>query len=510
MPEIPLNIVDFIRHPDVLNEQSLSRAQLACLKMLYGLPLDETELEIYRRACGREDYIPREHRGMSVIAGRRSGKSSRIAATVVCFEAFRDHGLPRGEKGYVLLIAPSKAQARICFEFIRRYIENSPILSKRVAKLRKSEIELSNGLTIACYPCSYIAVRGVTIVAAVCDEMAFWRHDETAANPEQEILDALRPGMASVERAKLLKISTPFRKEGILHAEYQRRAELDFPVWQISTFEMNPAIAPAILETERRRDEQTFRREFMAKFSENITSWIDSEDIDACVIRHRKKLPRVPNVHYVAAIDPAFVRNDFALAISHLSSNGTIVLDFMARWRGTKKAPLGFEWVCSEIKRILDRYDINSVIGDQYCATVIRQELLKLGIYYKDFAFGQHTRAEVFGNLKHLLIQRKIELLDDSELLHELRSLEEKRTNRGQIDVQSRGSINDDLAVAGALGASELAKRSSAPDPFLMPTGERYVVPVRENCVHQAICAKFPRCVDERICQPFVDAHFIG
>src|SRR5579862_1772306 len=314
MPEIPLNIMDFIRHPDVLNEQSLSRAQLACLKMLYGLPLDETELGIYRRACGREDYSPREHREMSVIAGRRSGKSSRIAGPVACFEAFRDHGLPPGEKGYVLLIAPSKAQARICFDFIRLYIQNSPILSKRVAKGRKGEIELSNGLTIACSPCSYISVRGVTIVAAVCDEMAFWRHDETAANPEKEILDAIRPGMATVERVKLLKISTPFRKEGILYAEYQHRAELDFPVWQIPTFEMNPAIAPARLETERRRDEQTFRREYMAEFSENITSWINSEDIDACVIRNRTELPRVPGAQYVAAIDPAFVRNDFALA----------------------------------------------------------------------------------------------------------------------------------------------------------------------------------------------------
>lgn len=346
MREISLNIIEFIHHPEILNDQSLSVAQETCLKVLFGRPLNERELEVYRRASGRDDYVPCEQREMTLMTGRRGGKSSRIAAPTMCFEAFRNHDLPRGEKGYILLIATSKRQAKVCFDYIRRYIENSPTLRKRVVNFRKNEIELKNGITIACYPCSYIAVRGVTIVAAVCDEIAFWRHDETAANPEQEILDALRPGMATVAKAKLLKISTPFRKEGILWSEYQRRAELDFPVMQVSTPDMNPAISPTVFEREQQRDEQKFRREFMAEFSENITSWIDPEDLEPCVIRHRAELPQLPHALYVAAIDPAFVQNDFALSIAHRSSDGTIVLDRVARWCGTKKAPLGFEWVC--------------------------------------------------------------------------------------------------------------------------------------------------------------------
>ena len=256
MRKIPLDIIEFIRRPEMLNDQSLSLAQEVCLKALYGLPLNERELEVYRRASGRDDYVPCEHREMTFIAGRRAGKSSRVAAPTICYEAFRDHDLPHGEKGYALLIAPSKRQAKICFDYIRRYIENSAVLRKRVANFRKNEIELKSGITIACYPCSYVAVRGVTIVAAVCDEMAFWRHDETAANPEQEILDALHPGMANVAKAKLLKTSTPFRKEGILWREYQRRAELDFPVMQVSTADMNPTFSLAILEREQQRDEQ--------------------------------------------------------------------------------------------------------------------------------------------------------------------------------------------------------------------------------------------------------------
>ena len=184
------------------------------------MALSETEMEIYKRGTGREVYDGVEQQEVTVIAGRRGGKTTKVACPTAIFEAFRDHHLPPGETGYVVLLAPTMSQARIAFRCIRNYLRSSPILSKSIRRITKNEIELTNGITICCYPCSYIAVRGITIVAAICDEMAFWPHDESAANPEVEILEALRPGM--VVGAKLIKISTPFRKEGLLWDEFQQ------------------------------------------------------------------------------------------------------------------------------------------------------------------------------------------------------------------------------------------------------------------------------------------------
>ena len=450
---------------------------------------------------------------MVLLAGRRSGKTSKIAAPIVIYESFRDHGLKRGEEASVILLAPQIAQARIAFRNIRDYLRRSPILSKRIVRETKNEITLNNGITIGCYACSYVAVRGVTIVTAVCDEMAFWPHDSSAANPEQEILDALHPGMANVVHPKLIKISTPFGKQGILWTEFQRREELDFPVWQVSTVHMNPAIKAAELEKQRRRDEQKFRREFMAEFSENVTSWIDSEILELCIVRSRKELPRVPGAFYVAAIDPAFLHDDFALIISHILADGTVVLDLLVWWRGTKRTPLAFELITQEIKFHLDKVKINTVVGDQYCAAVIRQQFLKLGIYYKDFTFGSHTRAEIFGNLKHLLIQRKIELLDSHELLEQLRSLEQRATDGGQTDIQASGSMRDDLAIVVALCCNELCQRQDvmcAPQLGLIGTRRNLLNYVPNNCPVAAICANFPNCLDEGQCQDFKDERFIG
>lgn len=507
MLEQSLDILEFIEHPAVLNDRSLSEPQRTILKSVYGEPLNEREHEIHRIGTGREQYDQREQTEVTVIAGRRSGKTGKIAAPIAVFEAFRAHDVPPGEQAYVLLLAPQLSQARIAFRFILKYIQSSPILSKRVRRVTKNEITFDNRIIISCHPCSYVAVRGITIVAVICDEMAFWCHKETAANPEHEILEALRPGMATVRRPKLIKISTPFRKEGILFSEFQRRTELDFPVWQVPTSEMNPAISTKILDRARVRDEQTFRREFMAEFCEDVISWIDPETLEACVIRNRRELPRLAGGTYLAVIDPGFRHSDFALAILQRRSDGKIVLCRIVRWRGTKKAPLGLEWVCRQIQQQLGEFSLNRVIGDQFCVEAINQELGKLGIVYEEICFGTHTRGLIFGNLRHLLNQRKIELLDSPELLSELRSLDELKTDRGQIDIRPGGGMRDDLAVVVALGANELSKETLTTIGPILGISNRSpslgLIP--DRCPVAAICANYPRCLDLGSCQDFID-----
>jgi hypothetical protein len=157
----------------------------------------------------------------------------------------------------------------------------------------------------------------------------------------------------------------------------------------------------------------------------------------------------------------------------------------------------------------LDEYGINSVTGDQYYCDAIGQHLLKLGVFYEVHTFGPQTRANIFSNLKHLLVQRKIELLDDPELLRELHSLQEIKTERGQIDVRTSGNMRDDSAVAVALAASLLAKGRP---PLLSPELGIVYRDVRPclgmipgSCPYEAVCGNFPSCLDENHCLGFKD-----
>jgi hypothetical protein len=75
--------------------------------------------------------------------------------------------------------------------------------------------------------------------------------------------------------------------------------------------------------------------------------------------------------------------------------------------------------------------------------------------------------VDLFGNLRHLLVQQKIELLDQPVLLRQLRALEERKTANGKIDIRPSYSQKDDVAVAVALGAFELAKQLPPQEPWV-------------------------------------------
>ena len=502
--KLSVNMVEFVRHPDLLNDTCHSDMQMVLFKSTYGLPLSPDELQIHQRGTGRNIYDATEQSEITIIAGRRSGKTGKIAAPICCFEAFRDHGLPPGEEAHVMLLAPTLKQARIAFRYIRNYLRNSPVLSKRIVRITKEEIILDNGVVIGCYPCTYDGVRGRTIIAVVCDELAFWSNEEDSANPAEEVIAALLPGMATVRNPKLIKISTPFGKTGVLWREFQQRAELDFPVWQLSTQEMNPTISPSFLEHERKRNEEEYCREYLAQFTDSINGWITPEILDPCIIRGRQQLPFVPNARYVAALDPASRHDDFALAILHESAEGKIAVDKITRWTGTKSAPLVFEFVLGEVRDILSLYGLNSAIGDQFYFDVLNQYFLKLGIYYESRAFSANTRATIFANMKQLLLSQKIELLDDPELIRQFRRLREQKTARGQIDVRPIGDARDDLAIAVALAARELTKEELAYPSISLGIVERYSsrVPqlIPETCLLQAPCRNCPRCIDVGEC----------
>ena len=152
MSDRVLDIIAFIQDQDLLNDQSHSVAQLACLKSIYGLALSPREMEIYCRGTGRETYDTREHREATMVGGRQSGKTTKIAAPIALFEAFRDHGLSPGQEAYVMLLAPTIAQARIGFRSIRNYLRSSRILSKRIVRTTKDEIILDNGIVNLHFP----------------------------------------------------------------------------------------------------------------------------------------------------------------------------------------------------------------------------------------------------------------------------------------------------------------------------------------------------------------------
>ena len=86
--------------------------------------------------------------------------------------------------------------------YARALCEEVPLLAARVERRhRRNRIQGRVGIEIGT--ASYRTVRGRTLIAGLLDELAFFR-SEDSANPDFEILDAIRPAMASMPGSMLL------------------------------------------------------------------------------------------------------------------------------------------------------------------------------------------------------------------------------------------------------------------------------------------------------------------
>jgi hypothetical protein len=66
-------------------------------------------------------------------------------------------------------------------------------------------LDLRNMVSVEVMTANFKTVRGRTVVAALLDELAFWPTDEESANPDSEIIGALRSAMTTIPGAMMLK-----------------------------------------------------------------------------------------------------------------------------------------------------------------------------------------------------------------------------------------------------------------------------------------------------------------
>src|SRR5262249_6525972 len=133
---------------------------------------------------------------------------------------YRDR-LVAGERGLLLCIAPDLKQASIVHGYIAGILAESALLKALVESSTSSSLKLKNGIDIETRSASFRRLRGVTCIAVIADESCFWFSDETSANRDSEILQAVRPALATTN-GLLAVISTPYARRGASWEAFQR------------------------------------------------------------------------------------------------------------------------------------------------------------------------------------------------------------------------------------------------------------------------------------------------
>lgn len=301
----------------------------AFLAALFGLPLTDRQADLYRRHTGRSEAPEGPQDEAWLIVGRRGGKSFVMALTAVYLACFREYRsrLQPGERATVMVIAADRRQARVIFRYIAALLNRIPMLERLIERETTDTFDLSNMVTIEVGTASFRTTRGYTFAAVLCDEIAFWR-TEDAAEPDEEILRAIRPGMATIPGAVLLCASSPYARRGALWSAFRRYfGRSDKPlVWRATTRDMNPTVAQSYIDEALEEDRASASAEYLAEFRADIEDFVSLEVVEACIEPGVTERGRLWGQSYRAFVDPSGGSNDaMTLAIGHTGKSGAVL-----------------------------------------------------------------------------------------------------------------------------------------------------------------------------------------
>ena len=168
----------------------------AFCRALTGAPLSGPALDTFQICTGRQGAPTSPATEAWVVSGRRSGKSriASVIATYLAAWASTDRLVP-GEWGTVLVCAVDKQQAGVVLSYVKALFA-VPALRGLVVNETADSLELRHRVKIEVRSSNYRRARGVTLLAAILDELAFLR-DEASALPDVELLRALKPALAT-------------------------------------------------------------------------------------------------------------------------------------------------------------------------------------------------------------------------------------------------------------------------------------------------------------------------
>lgn len=456
-----MNILQAVADPKVFAGHfrgSTWDAWKAFLAALFALPMNEQQLELYRKHTGRTAAPTTPLHEAWLCIGRRGGKSfilAVIAVFLACFKDWRPY-LGPGEVGTIMVVCADRRQARTIMRFALGLLRAVPMLKRQIEGVTQESITLKNNIVLEVHTCNYKSTRGYSVVAALLDEIAYWPTDEYSSSPDVEVVAAIRPSMATVPGAMLLCASSPHARKGLLWTTHKKHFGKDNDpvlVWQAATRDMNASVPQSYIDQHMADDPARGSAEWLAQFRTDVEAFCSLEAVRSCIsVGMFERLPQ-DGVHYRAFLDCAggSGSDSMVLCCAHRDKNDVAVIDCLRE----VKPPFSPADVCAEFSTVLKSYRVDRVVGDKYAGSWPVERFDEHNIRYEPCA---RSKADLYVDFLPSLNSGKVQLLDNERLVNQLISLE-RRTTRGtgRDVVDHPPSGHDDLCNCVAGVVAELA-----------------------------------------------------
>ena len=360
-----------------------------------------------------------------------------------------------------MIIARDRRQGRV-INGHHRPVRAAPNVRQVIEGETQETIELRNNVSIEIHTASFRSTRGYTIIAALLDEVAYWPVDEHSSEPDSEIINAIKPGMATIPGAMLLCASSPHARKGALWTAYRKHhgtAGDPVLVWRAPTHAMNPTVPQSFIDAHM-ADDPARAAEQLAEFRSDLEAFVQREVIENCTGGFIELAPAA-NSRYFAFVDAAGGSggDSFAVAISRREGD-RIIVDCLRE----RRPPFSPSAVIEELVPLLRSYRISRVVGDRWAGGFPPEQFQQRHIKYEACV---KVKSDLYVDLLPVLNSGRIILPRHPRLAAQLISLERTTVRgSGHDRIDHPRDQHDDLANAVA-GAAMLAKKPTSDSEYL-------------------------------------------
>ena len=238
--------------------------------------------------------------------------------------------------------------------------------------------------------------------------------------------------------AQILSIGSPWQPFGpiydLFHNEFGKpsSARLIFrgtgpqlnPEW------WNAERVASLRDSKNRNDQLVYQTDVLAQFADEEEMLFSQALLSKCVQQNLLQIDYLPRHDYVAAIDPATRGNAWTLVVCSRKGRLKKVV-YAKEWRGKPNEPLSPRQTLREVAAICRSYNLDWAYTDQWAADHNKEMALEEGFALVDIDWTDAEKVDTFTSLASAIADGTVHLLDNSQLLRDLKMVKKKPTNKG-------------------------------------------------------------------------------
>ncbi len=415
--------------------------QRAILRAAGGVPLGDLATPDTLKAFG--GYFPKgTPLELCILSGIRGGKTLIACALAVWatqhvrLDVGAGKNIRPGETPRVSVLSRTMKLAKKSFSYIKGAVLAKPALRELMVgepKVDTITLRHPSGVPIEI-TVTALSSAGSSLISDWSAGVIFDEAPRMASEDEglsanlEESIRAVRGRM--LDNAVVMYIGSPWGQTGAVYdivSENWGKEDPDVLVVRARGDQMNPFHwTPERCEALRQRDPDAHKTDVLAEFRDPETALLAAASVDACSRTDPLVIEPEEGGVYTAFMDPAASSNSWTFGIADTRDNMRFRVCMLTQWTGAKSEPLSPKRVLEDVKPLLDKYGISTVLTDQFSSAALVDIGRDLGVQVSPITITPALKLQMYESMRVRFDAGMLEVPADPAVRSDLLSVKKR------------------------------------------------------------------------------------